>query len=66
MEEKEINVGGVTVHHDHIAVQEGTGSGGNVAGAKAKVVHNVSTETLGSFNGLLTCTTRLRGWSTHI
>ncbi|KAI2609894.1 general substrate transporter [Hypoxylon fragiforme] len=40
MEEKEINVGGVTVHHDHIAVQEGTGSGGNVAGAKAKVVHN--------------------------
>ncbi|KAI1416423.1 general substrate transporter [Hypoxylon sp. FL1857] len=40
MEEKEANVGGVLVSHEHVAVQEGTGATASSSGAKAKVVHN--------------------------
>ncbi|KAI2628662.1 general substrate transporter [Hypoxylon sp. NC1633] len=40
MEEKEINVGGVLVSHDHVAVTEGSGATAKSSGAKAKVVHN--------------------------
>ncbi|KAI1380504.1 general substrate transporter [Hypoxylon crocopeplum] len=40
MEEKEHNVGGVLVSHEHVAVSEGTGATASTSGAKAKVVHN--------------------------
>ncbi|KAI0116054.1 general substrate transporter [Hypoxylon sp. NC0597] len=40
MEEKEVNVGGVLVSHEQVAVQEGTGAAASSSGAKAKVVHN--------------------------
>lgn len=41
MDDKERNVGGVLVSHEHVAVSEGTGATANASGAKAKAVHNV-------------------------
>ncbi|KAI6091607.1 general substrate transporter [Hypoxylon rubiginosum] len=40
MDDKERNVGGVLVSHEHVAVSEGTGATANASGAKAKAVHN--------------------------
>lgn len=40
MEDKESNVGGILVSHEHVAVNEGTGVTESAPGAKAKVVHN--------------------------
>ncbi|KAI0839666.1 general substrate transporter [Hypoxylon sp. FL0890] len=38
--EKEVNVGGVLVSRDQVAVQEGTGAAASSSGVKAKEVHN--------------------------
>ncbi|KAI1446151.1 general substrate transporter [Annulohypoxylon stygium] len=40
MEEKEINVGGVLVSQEHVAVNEDAGATTSSSGAKSKVVHN--------------------------
>ncbi|XDG06302.1 hypothetical protein ABKA04_005917 [Annulohypoxylon sp. FPYF3050] len=40
MEEKEINVGGVLVSQEHVAVSEDAGATTSSSGAKSKVVHN--------------------------